>query len=80
MASLMCLKGDDILKTSLLGATDNEPGMSPTPAEEATLVGDNPIPQGAQAITTHPSDYPEETPEPKGAAKLDWTMADPQGM
>ena len=37
-------------------------------------------PRELQAITTHPSNCPEETPEPQSAAKLEWTAADPQGM
>ena len=79
MAPLMCLKGDDIFEASLLGATDNESRMSPTWAEEAALLGDDPTPQGTQVITTCPSSYPEETPKTEGAAELEWTAADPQG-
>ena len=42
MEPLMYLKGDDILEALLLEATDNEPGASPTPAEEAALLGKDP--------------------------------------
>ena len=80
MAPLIHLKEDDILDALLLRAADDEPGMSPTPVEEAALLGNAPTPQRAQAITAHPSDHPEETPKPKGVAKLECTMADPQGM
>ena len=70
----------DILEASLLRAPDNEPGMSPNLAEEATLLGDDPALQGVQAVTTHPSNHPQETPKCKDAAKLEWTAADLQGM
>ena len=68
---LMHLKGDDILEALLLGAAGNEPRTSLTMAEETALLGDDPTPQGAQMITTHPSNHPEETHEPKGAAELE---------
>ena len=67
-APLMHLQGDDMLEASLLGAADNKPGMSSILAEEAVLLGD-PTPQVTHAATTHPSDCPEETPEPKGTAE-----------
>ena len=78
MAPLTQLKGDDILEALLLGATNNKSGTSPTMAEEASLLGNDPTPQGAWMITTCPSDC-QETPKPKGAAKLEWTTADTQG-
>ena len=40
----MCLQGDDVLEACLLKATDNEPGVSPVPAEEAALLGEDPAP------------------------------------
>ena len=61
MVPLMHLKGDDILEASLLRATDNEPGASLTHAEEAALQGDDPTPQEAQGIITHPSDFTMDT-------------------
>ena len=45
MEPLMCLEGDDMLEASLLEATDNEPGASPTPKEEVTLLGEDSAPQ-----------------------------------
>ena len=78
MVPLMHLKGEDILGTSLLGAADNEHGMSLTLEEEATLLGDDAKSQEAWEITTHPPNHPEETPMPKSAARLEWTTADPR--
>ena len=64
----MHLEGDDILVASLLKAADNEPGVSPTLAEDATLLGENHTSQEVQKTTTCPPDYLEETPEPEGTA------------
>ena len=61
MVPLMHLKEDDIMEASLLGAADNEPRASHTPAEDAALLGNDPTSQEAQ-ITTHPSNHSEETP------------------
>ena len=68
----MCCEGDDILKASLLKATDNKLGASPTPAEEAALLGKDPQSQETWETTAHPADHPEETPKPKGAARIEW--------
>ena len=78
MAPLMHLKGDDILEAWLLGATDNEPGASLTPAEESTLLGAIILHPRKLRKLPHPSDHLEETPKPKGAARLEWTAADSQ--
>ena len=43
-------------------------------AEEATLVGEDPTLQEAWETTTHSPDHPEETPKPKGTARI----VDPQ--
>ena len=67
---LMCLEGDYIMETILLKASDNEPGISPTLAEEAALLGKDATPQEAQKTTTCPPDYLEEIPKPKGATEL----------
>ena len=48
MEPLMCLKGDDILEALLVKAADNEPRASFTPAEEASLMGEDPTSQEAQ--------------------------------
>ena len=73
MASLMYPYGDDILEASLPGATNNEPGVSLTLVEEATLLGNNPTPQEAQAITACPSNCSEETP---WAWRCNWIRVD----
>ena len=39
MAPLMALSKDEIVKASLLRPTGEEDGTSPTPEEEATLLG-----------------------------------------
>ena len=39
MAPLMCLNGDEIVEAVLLEPMDNETGTSPTPEEEAALLG-----------------------------------------
>ena len=40
MAPLMSLSGDDIVEASLLEPMGDERGTSPTPEEEATLLGE----------------------------------------
>ena len=77
MEPLMYLKGDDTLEDSLLKATHNEPAASLTPAE-ATLLGEDHPSQEAWETTTCPADHPEETPEPKVTAGLEWAATDPQ--
>ena len=70
MKPLMYLKGDNVLETLLLEATDNEPGASLTPAEEAALFGEDPASQEAQGTTTCPPDHLKETPEFKVTARV----------
>ena len=74
----LCLEGDDIMDASLFEAADNDPRVSPTLAEEAAFLGDDPTSQKGQKTTTSPPDHVEETPESKGAARLKWATADPQ--
>ena len=64
----MHLKCDNVLEASLLEATDNQPGVSPTLAEEATLLGEDCTPQEPQETTTCPPDCLEEAPKPNVAA------------
>ena len=63
--ALMQLGGDDILEALLPEATDNEPGASPTPAEEAALLGNDATPQEAWETTIHPPDPWRRPPSPK---------------
>ena len=58
----MHLGGDEIVEALLLGPADNGLRTSPTPEEEAVLLGDKQEPQGA---STFPCEHPEETPEPE---------------
>ena len=80
MEPLMYLKDDDILEASLLETTDNESGASPTLAEEAALLGEDPPSQEAQKTTACPADHQEETPKPKVRAQLEWAVTDPQAI
>ena len=61
MVPLIHLDGDEIVETLLLGPTDNAPGTSPTPEEEAVLLGDEPECLEAQEATMCPK--PEEPAE-----------------
>ena len=65
MAPLMHLEGDEMVEALLLGSTNNGPRMSPTPEEEAVLLGDELEPQEAQEGTIFPLEHPGETPNPK---------------
>ena len=47
LAPLMQLEEEDICESSLLGSAGEEPVTSPTPAEEALLLSEDPEPQGA---------------------------------
>ena len=58
------------LESLLPEVTDNKPRASLTPAEEATLFGDDLASWEAQETTTCPPDHPEGTSEPKGTARL----------
>ena len=74
MAPLMCLEGDEIVEASLLGPTDDESRMCPTPEEEALLLGDEPEPQEAKQATMFPCEHPGETPKSKEPVKQSDTM------
>ena len=56
MANLMQFEEEDVLGIPLLEPADDQPIVSPTPEEEATLLGD---PQGVQATANHPSGHEE---------------------
>ena len=58
MEPLMCLDGDGIMGALLLGPTDDGPRTSPTPEEQAVLLGDELEPLEAQEATTYPSEHP----------------------
>ena len=64
MAPLMSLNGDDIVKALLLEPTCEELRTSPTPGEEATLLGEElelpEVPAAAASLQEHP-----ETPKPE---------------
>ena len=77
MANLMWFEEGDILEIPLLEPTDDLPIASPTPEEEASLLGE---PQEAQATATCPSRHKEWAPKPKDAAKLMETATESQGM
>ena len=64
----MWLDRDEIVEASLLGATNDRPGVTPTLEEEAVLLGKELEPQEAQEATTSP---PEclEIPKPKEPTK-----------
>ena len=70
MVPLMHLEGDEIVEALLLGPTDDGPRTSPTLAEEAVLLGDEPEPQEA---TTFPCEHLEETPKPE--EPVEWSDA-----
>ena len=57
MAPLLVINGDDIVKASLLKSTEGECRTSPTPQEEATLLGDVKLdiesPQVPEQLETH---------------------------
>ena len=72
MAPLMHLDEDEIVEALLLGPTDNEPITSPTPEEEAVLLGDELEPLEAQEATSFPCEHPE-APEPEESAE--WSDA-----
>ena len=57
MVPLMHLEGDEIVEASLLRPADDEPGMSPTPAEEAVLLKDEPEPQETQEAAALPNEH-----------------------
>ena len=69
----MHLKGDEIVETLLLRPNDNGTRMSPTPEEEAVLLGGEPEPQEAKEATTFPCEHLQETPKPKEPVK--WSDA-----
>ena len=51
MAPLMCLKGDEIVEDLLFEPISNKPITSPTPEEEATLLGEEQGPMEAPEAT-----------------------------
>ena len=58
MAPLMTLKGDDIVEATLLRPTREEPGPSPTPEEEATLLDEEDEPSEAPGPSPRHSGIP----------------------
>ena len=73
MAPLMCLSEDEIVEASLLGPAGNEHRTSPTPEEEATLMGEEPeLPETPKA--TSPLTMPRD-PWTHRALRADWSSA-----
>ena len=77
MVSLMYLEEEKIVEALLHRPVDDGPRTSPTLAEEAVLLGDEPEPQEAQEATTLPCEQPEEPPKPKEPVKWSDTPCPP---
>ena len=75
MANLMWFE-EDVLDIPLLEPSDDLQIASPTPEEEAALLGE---PQEAQATATCHPRHEEWASEPKDAAKQMETAAESQG-
>ena len=77
MTSLTWCEEEDILEIPLLEPTNNLLIASPTPEEEAALLGE---PQEAQVTPACPARHKEWDPKPKYASKLMETAAESQGI
>ena len=60
MAPLMALSRDEIVEISLLKPTGEEHRTSPTPEEEATLLGEVELPQAPKQLEVHEPEHPAE--------------------
>ena len=60
MAPLMALSSDEIVKASLLRPTGAEHRTSPTPEEEAALLGEVELPQVSEQLEVHELVHPAE--------------------
>ena len=69
LAPILQLEEEDFLEASLLESAEEEPMASPTPAEEALLLGEDPEPQGVQASAPCKPIWPEEALKSKVTAR-----------
>ena len=74
------MERDNLLEASMLEVVREEPEASPTPTEEAVLLGEDPEPLEEWAIALHAPDKPEEASEPDDTVGLGVIVAAPQNM